>query len=34
MPHEFSENGLKGRLTRDAYGRDYCYYYDHPINDK
>ena len=34
MPHEVSENGLKGRLTRDAYGRDYCYYYDHPINDK
>ena len=34
MPHEFSENGLKGRLTRDAYGKDYCYYYDHPINNK
>ena len=27
LPHEFTENGQKGRITRDAHGRDYCYYF-------
>jgi len=33
QPHEFDTAELKGRLTRDAHGRDYCYYYDHPLNE-
>ena len=32
QPHEFDTPVLKGRLTRDAHGRDHCYYYDHPHN--
>ena len=32
QPHEFNTPELKGRLTRDAHGRDHCYYYDHPKN--
>ena len=32
MPHEFNSSDLKGRLTRDAHGRDHCYYYNHPKN--
>ena len=33
QPHEFDTPQLKGRLTRDAHGRDHCYYYDHPRNE-
>ena len=32
QPHEFDSPHLKGRLTRDAHGRDHCYYYNHPRN--
>jgi len=32
LPHEFTSQDLKGRLTRDAHGRDICYWYDHPNN--
>jgi len=32
LPHEFNSQDMKGRLTRDAHGRDYCYWYDHPNN--
>ena len=33
QPHEFDTPQLKGRLTRDAHGRDHCYYYNHPRNE-
>ena len=34
QPHEFDTPILKGRITRDARGRDYCFYYEHPLNER
>jgi len=34
QPHEFDTPQLKGRITRDARGRDHCFYYDHPLNER
>ena len=31
-PHEGVQDGIRFRLTRDAHGRDYCYFYDHARN--
>lgn len=32
LPHEGVQNDIKFRMTRDAHGRDHCYYYNHPRN--
>ena len=31
-PHEGVQDGQRFRLTRDAHGRDYCYFYDYAKN--
>ena len=31
-PHEGVQDGRRFRLTRDAHGRDFCYFYDYAKN--
>ena len=32
VPHEGVQDGRRFRLTRDAHGRDFCYFYDYAKN--
>ena len=32
MPHEGEQDGIKFRLTRDARGRDHCYFHNYSKN--